>query len=316
LLVAGTAAGYYLYHFGLPHFNVAPAANQQVPPAGNETSDRNLAQKTNSGALADEGYRSTAPATDSSGESLATVNTGAVDLSTAPAAGGEVTPSLNATATPIANEAFADHPVFAELIRDPKLTLDEAFARLFSQWEIGSKAEGTAGECDWALQKGLRCLFGNSNWNFMRRLNRPVILEFLLKDYPKRYATLVALDEHRLTLDLGSQRLTFPLEQVLPFWQGRYILLWKPLSRNMPLLHPGNVSATVRQLRRRLAEIGMPETAVAEGASVYDEELKQRVIAFQTSRGIRPDGIVGPHTMIHLNTVLNPPHVPMLERRL
>jgi general secretion pathway protein A len=84
----------------------------------------------------------------------------------------------------------------------------------------------------------------------------------------------------------------------------------------MPLLHPGNVSATVRQLRRRLAEIGMPETAVAEGASVYDEELKQRVIAFQTSRGIRPDGIVGPHTMIHLNTVLNPPHVPMLERRL
>jgi general secretion pathway protein A len=82
----------------------------------------------------------------------------------------------------------------------------------------------------------------------------------------------------------------------------------------MSLLYPGDISATVRQLRRQLAEIGMPVTAVAEGASVYDEELKRHVIAFQTSRGIRPDGIVGPHTMIHLNTVVNLPDIPMLER--
>jgi general secretion pathway protein A len=80
----------------------------------------------------------------------------------------------------------------------------------------------------------------------------------------------------------------------------------------MALLHPGNISATVQQLRRQLDKPGMPVTATAESAGVFDEELKKRVIVFQTSRGITPDGIVGPHTMIHLNTVVNPPDVPML----
>ena len=146
----------------------------------------------------------------------------------------------------------------------------------------------------------------------MRRLNRPVILEFLVEDYQKRYATLVELDEHRLTLDLGRQHLTFPLDQVLPYWRGRYILLWKPIHQNMSMLYPGNISWMVRRLRRQLAEIGMP-VSTPNGASIYDEALERHVIAFQTSRGIKPDGIVGPYTMIHLNTVTNMPDIPRLE---
>jgi len=148
----------------------------------------------------------------------------------------------------------------------------------------------------------------------MRRLNRPVILEFIVKDYQKRYATLVGLDEHRLTFDLGPKRLTFPLDQVLPYWRGRYILLWKPIHQNMSLLQPGNISWMVRRLRRQLAESGMSVSTVTEGASLYDEALQRQVMAFQTSRGIRPDGIVGPYTMIHLNTLTNTSEVPMLER--
>ena len=398
VFVAGIVGGYYLNLSGLHRFYAAPTADQLVKPGGNETLDRNLAQKTNSGALADEANHSTAPATnssgepsatanavkpttapatnssgepsatadavkpttapatnssgepsatadavkpttapatnssgepsatavavkssttstaDSSGESLGTVNIDEANRSTASAADNEGLNALNVTATPTASEVSAEHTEFSKLLRDPNLTRDAAFARLFSQWEIGSKAEETTNDCAWALQKNLRCLFGNSSWHFMRRLNRPVILEFLLKDNQKRYATLVALDEHHLTLDLDAQRLTFPLEQVLPFWRGRYILLWKPLSWNMPLLYPGNISATVRRLRRQFDEIGMPVTAVPEDANLYDEELKRRVIAFQTSRGIRPDGVVGPHTTIHLNTVVNAPDIPMLER--
>ena len=200
------------------------------------------------------------------------------------------------------------------MIRDPRFSQDEAFARLLFQWNIQLNPEASAKVCDAVLQKGLRCLFEKSNWHFMRRLNRPVILEFLVRGYQKRYATLVELDDHRLTLDLGSKRLTFPLDQVLPYWRGRYILLWKPIYQNMSLLYPGNTSWVVRRLRRQLSEIGMPVSMVSDGASIYDDELKRHVLAFQTSRGIKPDGIVGPHTMIHLNTVTNMPDIPMLER--
>ena len=80
------------------------------------------------------------------------------------------------------------------------------------------------------------------------------------------------------------------------------------------MLYPGNISWMVRRLRLQLAEIGMPVSTVTEGTSVYDEELQRQIMAFQTSRGIKPDGIVGPYTMIHLNTVTNTPDVPMLER--
>jgi general secretion pathway protein A len=226
----------------------------------------------------------------------------------------DVSTALTATATSAASETAEDQPLFSELIHDSKLTEDAAFTQLLSQWNIQYNPEGSVNACDAALQKGLRCLFEKSNWHFMRRLNRPVILEFLVKGYQKRYATLVELDDHRLTLDLGPKRLTFPLDQVLPYWRGRYILLWKPFYQNMSLLYPGNISWMVRRLRQQLAEIGMPVPTPSDGASIYDEELKRHVLAFQTSRGIKPDGIVGPHTMIHLNTVTHAPDIPMLER--
>ena len=248
-----------------------------------------------------------------SNESTDPLNTDVAESSAGSAMDNEVSTTLNTTATPTASEAAADQPLFSDLIHDSKLTQDAAFTRLLSQWKIQSDVEGSAKACDAALQKGLRCLFTKSNWNFMRRLNRPVILEFLVEDYQKRYATLVELDEHRLTLDLGPRHLTFPLDQVLPYWRGRYILLWKPIYQNMSMLYPGNISWMVRRLRRQLAQIGMPVSTAPNGASIYDEALERHVIAFQTSRGIKPDGIVGPYTMIHLNTVTNMPDIPRLE---
>jgi general secretion pathway protein A len=289
LLIVGGAAGYFIYHFGLPRFNEAPAANQQVPVAGNKIWKEKIVAQSS---------KSNRPAGD-------------VSQLKAPVAGGEVMASLDTKAPPTVNETSVDSPTFAELIRDPKLTREEAFARLFSRWKIGNKPKGTTDDCAWALQNGLQCLFEKSNWHFMRRLNRPVILEFLAEDTQKRYATVVALDEYRLTLDFGAQRLSFPIEQVLPFWQGHYILLWKPLYRNMFLLRQGDKSEAVLWLRQLLNK---PVSTVTGDASVFDEELKKRIIAFQTSHGLTPDGRVGTHTMIHLNTIAKPPDIPMLER--
>jgi general secretion pathway protein A len=253
-------------------------------------------------------------AAESSNESpdLAKIET--VRRPTDPVMNDDVSTDWNAAATPTASETAEDLSLFSELIRDPKLTQDKAFTELLLQWSIQYNPEGSVKACDAALQKRLRCLFTRSNWNFMRRLNRPVILELIVNDYQKRYATLVGLDEHRLTFALGSKHLTFPLDQVLPYWRGRYILLWKPIHQSMSWLQPGNISWMVRRLRRQLAESGMPVSTVTEGASLYDEALQRQVTAFQTSRGIDPDGIVGPYTMIHLNTLTNTSEVPLLER--
>jgi general secretion pathway protein A len=147
----------------------------------------------------------------------------------------------------------------------------------------------------------------------MQRLNRPVILEFSLGNDQKRYVTLVSLDEYRLTLALGPKRYVYPLEQVLAFWRERYILVWKPPIRDMSLLSPGDSSAGVEWVRRQLDKLGMPVPVDAKSAGVYDETLKKRIIAFQTGRGIAPDGLVGPHTMIHLNTAADVANIPKLQ---
>jgi general secretion pathway protein A len=288
LLIAGAAACYFIYHFGLPRFSQEPAVNEQVPAASNKIWKEKILPQSS---------KSNRPAGD-------------VNQLTAPVAGREVVASLDTEEPPTKDERSVHSPTFAELIRDPRLTREEAFGRLFSQWKIGNKADGTTDDCDWALQNGLRCLFEKSNWQFMRRLNRPVILEFLTEDTQKRYATLIALDEYRLTLDFGAQR-SFPIEQVLPFWHGHYILLWKPPYRNTSLLRPGDRSEAVLWLRQLLNK---PVSTVTGDASVFDEELKKRIIVFQTSRGITPDGRLGTHTMIHLNTIANPPDIPVLER--
>jgi len=289
LLIAGGAAGNFIYHFGLPRFIAAPAVNRMVAPTANKILKKKILEQ------------------NSESDTLA----GNVNQLTTSVADDEVMAFLDSNAPPAANEPSVDPPAFAELIRDPKLTREEAFERLFSQWKIGNKPEATTDDCAWALQNGLQCLFEKSSWHFMRQLNRPVILEFLSEDSQKRYATLVALDEYSLTLDLGTQHLSFPIEQVLPFWRGRYILLWKPVFRNMFLMRPGDKSEAILWLRQQLNK---PVSAVTGDARVLDEELKMRIIAFQTSRGITPDGRVGTHTMIHLNTIANPHDIPMLER--
>jgi murein L,D-transpeptidase YcbB/YkuD len=79
----------------------------------------------------------------------------------------------------------------------------------------------------------------------------------------------------------------------------------------MFLMRPGDKSEAILWLRQQLNK---PVSAVTGDARVLDEELKMRIIAFQTSRGITPDGRVGTHTMIHLNTIANPQDIPMLER--
>ena len=50
---------------------------------------------------------------------------------------------------------------------------------------------------------------------------------------------------------------------------------------------------------------------VADPRLVFDDLLRARVMSFQRSRGLKPDGIVGPQTIIHLdNAVPEPPAVP------
>jgi murein L,D-transpeptidase YcbB/YkuD len=64
------------------------------------------------------------------------------------------------------------------------------------------------------------------------------------------------------------------------------------------LLRPGESNKAVLAIRERM---GFSAQNAPQGAYVYDDQLAQAVMSFQKSHGLKPDGIIGPHTVQLMN---------------
>lgn len=88
-----------------------------------------------------------------------------------------------------------------------------------------------------------------------------------------------------------------------PMWTGRYLVLWRPPKLTGHVLRLGARGTDVLWLREQLRALdGTP--VVSADPTVYDRALRARVRAFQQSRALRPDGVVGPETLVHLDSAL------------
>lgn len=201
----------------------------------------------------------------------------------------------------------SDQSKFAEIIRDRALNYGAAFTNLLSQWGVGGKPH-SKNYCRSVIKYGVRCSHQNDNWFFFRQLNRPAVLEFIIGNGQKRYATIIAANNENLTFKIGKKSVNYSVNQILPYWSGRFTLLWKPPNRHEYILFPGQKANSVRWLRQHL----MNPTENAN-STFFDSALKKKVISFQIARGLDPDGIVGPNTFMHLNTSMKTPDIPLLK---
>ncbi|MGH6636178.1 MAG: AAA family ATPase [Gammaproteobacteria bacterium] len=186
------------------------------------------------------------------------------------------------------------HLPFVKVLSDSRLSLEEAFRTLFVLW--GQSGANASPNCEGARDIGLDCLLESGTWDKMRRFNLPVVLEFVRENGERRYAGLVAADGETATLSIAGEKQRFLLAQVLQFWQGNYVLLWRPPDAAQTTLRPGFRGKGVQWLREQMGIVK------SEDASYFDQKLKARVLQFQRERGLKSDGIVGPRTMIHLLT--------------
>jgi len=74
--------------------------------------------------------------------------------------------------------------------------------------------------------------------------------------------------------------------------------------KGRPFLSPGDTSAAVSQLQRRLADLGV--VAAAEPSGTYDDATLEAVIAFQRTQDLTPDGVVGTRTWAALDAPEKP----------
>jgi general secretion pathway protein A len=194
----------------------------------------------------------------------------------------------------------APFPDLAALIEDPALAADRdaAVTRLATSWGVELSPAGPGG-CEGVRQAGLDCLPRTGTWTKLRRFNLPAVLELTAASGERRYAVVTRLGEEEATLALGGRSITVPRAVVDPYWDGAFVLVWRAPTLSTRILAPGMRGKDVEWLRRRLGELD--GAAPARGVrDVYDDDVRERVVLFQRSRSLVPDGIAGEETLAHL----------------
>jgi general secretion pathway protein A len=225
----------------------------------------------------------------------------------APAVSAPAPPSSPAAAIPEVPKPLG----FAEIVgrSAPDENRTQAFAALLSSF--GLQAPQTASDpCEILARDGWRCQWESGDWERLQRLGRPVMVEVFSLSGEPRFGTVSGMNDSAATLSLGRERYPAARAALEPMWTGRYLVLWRPPKLTGHVLRLGAQGNDVLWLREQFRALdGTP--VVSADPSVYDSALRVRVLAFQQSRALKPDGVVGRETLVHLDSALRRPVDPV-----
>ncbi len=188
-----------------------------------------------------------------------------------------------------------------------------ALKQLFKYWGYDFDSLKGGSTCGRAKQAGLACRFTSGSIDKIQQFNRPVVLE--LKDESGRgHQMLVsAMDQDTFILALPSGKKAFPTAEIKSQWSGNYLLLWKPPPQGSTLLKKEQSGPDIIWLKKQLDRLEGIEPNAQAYSDVFDEALKERVIAFQKNNGLKADGIAGEETLIVLTMAVGEPKTPTLS---
>jgi len=171
-----------------------------------------------------------------------------------------------------------------------------AYAALFRAW--GANYEG-ADACRQAEGLGLRCRSARGGLDELRQLNRPAVL--LMNDGPGKefHAALTALDDKSATFAIGAETRKVALSALAEQWAGQYTLLWRLPPDAREIIRSGERGPAVQWLIGQLAQ-AQGKVAEPGKAALFDDAVAREVKQFQLDRGLIPDGLVGPQTVMRL----------------
>ena len=191
-------------------------------------------------------------------------------------------------------------------------TRDMAYRTLFARWDVRYDQEDGQTVHQQARRQGLRCEEGIGSVSDLRKMNKPVVLKLLDEKSGEYHATLTSLRGEDAVLTIGSEKRTVDLKELSKAWSGEYLLLWRAPREYKKELKPGEGGSLVTWVDRQLS-LAQGRSVEARQGLLYGDEMVKRVKEFQRTAGLKPDGIVGPWTIMRLSAVNNPE--PTLDER-
>jgi general secretion pathway protein A len=186
-----------------------------------------------------------------------------------------------------------------------------AFESLLGQWGITRQPQDNS-PCDLAKTYSLQCLNDIGSLNILRQLNIPAVLKVSGDKGDIFYITLTALKAESAIIKVGTKTEEVSLKDIESRWLGDYTILWQTPPGYKGEVRPGHKGPAVQWLNKELSTIRGHIIQSPEN-SVYSDELLKEVKKFQLAEGLKPDGIIGPRTVILINNMLGK-RTPLLNK--
>ena len=229
--------------------------------------------------------------------------------SAAVAAAPAANPASAAVSAPLtpASAAAAPIEVLEPLLTQLSPDIKLAWHALGAHWKL---APGDGDPCRSASAQGLQCYRANGlTLPQLRQLNRPGILTLHADQAPPVYALLVGLEEQTATLRLADGLHSVRLVSLGRWWRGDFATYWQAPADYRPELRDGSSGGAIEHLGTQLDRLeAVAAPLPATGPRILDAALRERVLSFQRSQGLKADGQPGPMTFMQLDsaTGINP----------
>lgn len=175
-----------------------------------------------------------------------------------------------------------------------------AFQSLFNTWGLTYDTETRAAACKQARTASLSCLFKHGNLNNLRTHNRPAVLSLVNDRGETSYITIIAMNDTSATVYSNNNKYQVKLSDIDKYWFGKFTLLWKKPKHYSSIISPGDSGEVINWLNTQILKVSNNPSDMI--VSTYDQRLINEIKTFQSQHGLTADGIVGPITIIHLNT--------------
>jgi general secretion pathway protein A len=200
----------------------------------------------------------------------------------------------------VAVGAYAPSP---EALPEPSAPLDSgwlerqhaaAWQAMAGLWGDADSAHAIQSACEGAARTGFACIRDHGNWSRIRQLGLPVLL--VLHGESPRLLVLQGFGNGKLLVGAGDQARSVMRDAVEEQWLGEYYVTW-PQAPDWPTEIRRGESGTAVDIVLQMAERAEPAWL---GGGEFDAEFESWLTTFQRRNGLKPDGIIGPNTLIHL----------------